>query len=116
LPAPVPPPPLPDDLLRGRTVFLFTGDERAAAARLQAESLRPLGGDDVRLYDLHQGRPGPDVFPAGSIVVVDTRFVGHKHSAEIEARVRRSPADVVYVPLRGGEGGLATRLVERLKG
>jgi hypothetical protein len=114
LPAPVAPPPLPDDLLRGRPVFLFTGQERAVAARLQAEALRPLGGEDVRLYDVRQGRPGPDVFPAGSIVVVDTRFVGHAHTDEIEARIRRSPPDVVYLPLRAGEGGLAARLAERL--
>jgi hypothetical protein len=116
LPAPVAPPALPADLLRGKIVFLFSGEERAVAARLQAETLRTLGGEDVRVYDLHQGRPGPDVFPEGSIVVVDTRFVGHAHTEEIEARVRRSPPGVIFVPLRGGEGGLAARLAERLKG
>jgi len=114
VPAPVPPPPLPNDLLRGRTVYFFTGQERAAAARAQAESLRALGAADIRLYDLRQGQPGPDVFPPGSVVVVDTRFVGHRHTDELEARVRRS--DVVYVPLQAGEGGLAAKLAQRLGG
>lgn len=113
-PAPVELPPLPNDLLRGRTVFFFTGQERPAAARAQADSLRALGASDIRLYDVRQGQPGPDVFPPGSVVVVDTRFVGHRHTDELEARVRRS--DVVYVPLQAGEGGLAAKLAQRLGG
>jgi hypothetical protein len=113
-PAPVSPAPLPDALLRGRTVFFFTGQERGAAARAQADALRALGAEDVRLYEFRQGRPGPDAFPAGAVVVVDVRFVGHQHTVDIEARVRRS--DVIYVPLQAGEGGLAARLAERLAG
>jgi hypothetical protein len=105
---------LPGDLLKGRTVFFFTGQPRTAAARAQAEALRALGPDDVRLYDLRQGRPGPDVFPPRSVVVVDTRFARHHHTDELEARVRRS--EVTYVALKAGEGGLAARLAERLAG
>ena len=55
---------------------------------------------------------GPEVFPPGSVVVVDTRFAGHSHTNEIEARVRRSDG-VEYFALQA-ERGLARKLAERL--
>ncbi|MEO8448452.1 MAG: hypothetical protein ABI647_01605 [Gemmatimonadota bacterium] len=114
VPEPIAPPPLPTNLLHGRAVFFFTGVARGSVARAQAESLRALGAVDIRLYDMGQGRPGPNVFPPGSVVIVDVRFVGHSQTEEIEARVRRS--DVTYLVLQAGEGGLAARVAERLAG
>ena len=113
LPPDVVPEPLPADLLRGRPVFLFTGQARGGAREEMAESLRAIGADDLQVFQAGRGRPGPEVFPPGSVVVVDTRFVGHKHTDELGARVRRSPG-VKYVALQGGEGGLAARIVARL--
>ena len=110
---PVPAEPLPADLLRGRTVFFFTGQPRSAAARAQAESLRALGPEKIRLYEVRHGARGPEAFPPGSVVVVDTRFVGHSHTNEIEARIRRSDG-VEYFALQAGEGGLARKLADRL--
>ena len=114
-PAPiVPSSPAPDpEPLRDRLVFLFTGSERKVAVQDQEAALRSLGAAEVRIYDLKRGRPGPDVFPAGSVVVVDLRFAGHSDTEEIEWRARRSEG-VRYVALPGGSGGLAARLAERL--
>jgi hypothetical protein len=112
VPAPVPEPVPPADLLRGRTVFFFTGQARAAAREAQASAIRSLGPENLRLYDMRSGRPGPEVFPPGAVVVVDTTFVQHKHTDELETRIRRS--DVTYILLKAGQGGLAARLAMAL--
>ena len=94
-------------------VFLFTGADRGVAVQAQTAALRGLGASKVRVYDLRRGRPGPDLFPAGSVVVVDIRFAGHSQTEEIEARARRSES-VTFVLVQAGGGGLAAKLVERL--
>lgn len=118
-PEPEPPPvvapePIPADLLRGRPVYLFTGQVRAGAREEMAESLRAIGAEDLRVFHVDEGSPGPEVFPPGSLVVVDTRFAGHRHTDGLKSRAARSP-DVVYLSLQGGQGGLAVRVAERLR-
>lgn len=127
LPSPMPPPvqpaptqpqvpeeTIPADLLKGRQVFYFTGQVRKADAESAAESLRPLGPRDIRTYCVQKGSLGPETFPAKALVVLDVRFMAHKHSIAIEGRARRS--GVEYLRVNSGKGGLARAVVAGLDG
>lgn len=115
LPAPPQPqeppePPLPPDLLTGRRVFLFTGQLRAAVAAAMGRELERIGAEDPQVHCVHKGTLGPETFPEDAVVVMDLRFLGHKHSERIEARARRSGAN--YLPVKSGKGGLARAVAE----
>jgi hypothetical protein len=99
-------------LLKGRDVFYFTGQVRRAAAESAGESLRALGPRDVRKFCVHKGSLGPETFPPRAVVVLDIRFVSHKHSITIEDRARRSGAE--YVRVNSGKGGLVRAVVTAL--
>jgi hypothetical protein len=103
---------LPATLLLGRKVFLFTGQMRGDVANEMGESLGVLGAKGVRTYCVHKGSLGPETFPAGALVVLDLRFVGHKHSIPIEDRARKSGAE--YLPVKSGKGGLARAVAAAL--
>jgi hypothetical protein len=114
-PPPEPPvaePPLPSDLLTGRRVFLFTGQLRAAVAAEMGRELERIGAEDPQVHCVHKGTLGPETFPEDAVVVMDLRFLGHKHSERIEARARRSGAS--YLPVKSGKGGLARAVAEAL--
>jgi hypothetical protein len=105
-----PEPPLPSDLLTGRRVFLFTGQLRAAVAAAMGRELERIGAEDPQVHCVHKGTLGPETFPEDAVVVMDLRFLGHKHSERIEARARRSGAN--YLPVKSGKGGLARAVAE----
>lgn len=111
-PPPVEPPevPLPADLLSGRRVFLFTGQLRGAVAAEMGRELERIGAEEPQVHIVHKGSLGPETFPEDAVVVMDLRFLGHKHSERIEARARRSGAS--YMPVKSGKGGLARAVAE----
>jgi hypothetical protein len=101
-------PPLPATLLAGREVYFFTGDVRRSSAEETARSLRELGASGIRTYCVQSrkgGIDGPDSFPAGSLVVVDIRWLGHSQSRPILDRAERN--GVEHLVVRSGKGGLA---------
>ncbi|HJS46941.1 MAG TPA: hypothetical protein VJ773_03030 [Gemmatimonadales bacterium] len=110
VPVQPPEPPLPADLLTGRRVFLFTGQLRAAVAAEMGRELERIGAEDPQVHCVHKGTLGPETFPDNSVVVMDLRFLGHKHSERVEARARRSGAN--YLPVKSGKGGLARAVAE----
>lgn len=104
---------LPATLLVDRKVFLFTGHVRGDVATKMGESLGVLGAKRVRTICVHKDNLGPETFPAGALVVLDLRFVGHKHSIPIEDRARKSGAE--YLPVKSGKGGLARAVTAALE-
>lgn len=105
--------PLPAELLQGREVFLFTGQLRGAVMAAMGRELGRIGAADPRVLNPHKGTWGPERFPAGAVVVMDLRFVGHNQSEILEERARLSGA--VYVPVKSGVGGLARAVAETLE-
>lgn len=100
--------PLPAALLAGREVFFFTGEVRKSSAEAIAWSLRELGATDIRTYRIEARKraiDGPDLFPPGSLVVVDVRFMGHSQSGPILDRAARN--GVEHLVVRSGKGSLA---------
>jgi len=93
-------------------VFLFTGQLRAAVAAEMGRELERIGAEDPQVHCVHKGTLGPETFPEDAVVVMDLRFLGHKHSERIEARARRSGAS--YLPVKSGKGGLARAVAEAL--
>jgi hypothetical protein len=101
-------PPLPATFLAGREVYFFTGDVRRSSAEETARSLRELGASGIRTHCLQSrkgGIDGPDSFPAGSLVVVDIRWLGHSQSRPILDRAERNWVE--HLVVRSGKGGLA---------
>jgi hypothetical protein len=91
-------------------VFLFTGQLRGAVAAEMGRELERIGAEEPQVHIVHKGSLGPETFPEDAVVVMDLRFLGHKHSERIEARARRSGAN--YLPVKSGKGGLARAVAE----
>jgi hypothetical protein len=80
---------------------------RRSSAEETALSLRELGASGIRTYCVQSrkgGIDGPDSLPAGSLVVVDIRWLGHSQSRPILDRAERR---VEHLVVRSGKGGLA---------
>ncbi len=108
--SPAPSPPI-DSVFAGRSVYLYTGVERAGAREAMAKVVERHGArcevfDGNRLTLL-----GPERFPAEALVIIETSHLCHNASNVIEARARASGA--WYYMGQTGSGALARRVAAR---
>lgn len=110
-PVVVPPSPVrlrPEQVFRGRNVYVFTGIERAGARREMCRVLEQSGAA-CQVYDGNRHGVGPARFPEDAIVIIDTRKLCHSAAGAIAARAAASGAWYFLGPT--GRGSLM-RVVE----